>query len=488
MLKKSDPDVIQSYLEDNSGLTGGHAEFVAIPESESEISDFLKSSNSPVTPSAGGTGVTGARIPFGGAALSLEKLNKIIEIKKEPDGGGYAVLQPGVILENLELALDKEGLLYPPDPTEKTAFIGGNVATNASGGRGFKYGTTRDYIRRLRIVLSTGEVLDIKRGKIFADGKFEIELPERGWTCFPIPKYVMPKVKNAAGYYSKRGMDFIDLFIGQEGTLGVVVEIEVRLLQKPEGTFDYIAFFSRDEDALRFASEARKTRAKGVKAASLEYLDFNSLEFICEKYSNIPKDARAAIFFEQEVTAETEGLLMESWSELLEKHHASLENVWFATDEKKKKEFYDLRHSIPEKVNEIIKRTGFSKVGTDLAVPYENFKEMMRFYRQKLEPSGIKYIIFGHIGESHMHVNILPKSKEEFEKAKLIYVELVKKALSLGGTVSAEHGIGKLKHRYLEMMYGKEGLLEMAALKKALDPKCILGLGNIFPIELLRGT
>ncbi|MCX5727081.1 MAG: FAD-binding oxidoreductase, partial [Candidatus Saganbacteria bacterium] len=371
----------------------------------------------------------------------------------------------------------------------KTAFIGGNVATNASGGRGFKYGNTRDYVRRLKVILSTGEILDIKRGEIFANGSFDMELVGRGRVVFPIPKYIMPNVKNAAGYYSKNGMDLIDLFIGQEGTLGVVTEIEVRLLPKRGDTFDCITFFSHDSDAINFANEARRisleARAKDIEAASLEYADVGALALLREKYTNIPKGACSAIFFSQETTEKTEDPLIDSWSKLLEKHNAILDNVWFATDEKKKKEFHDLRHSIPESVNEIVKRTGFPKTGTDLAVPLERFSEMMRSYREKLDPSGIHYVIFGHIGECHMHVNMLPKSAEENEKAKSIYIELVKKALSLGGTVSAEHGIGKLKHKYLEMMYGRSGLIEMAALKKVLDPKCILGLGNIFPGELL---
>jgi len=125
------------------------------------------------------------------------------------------------------------------------------------------------------------------------------------------------------------------------------------------------------------------------------------------------------------------------------------------------------------------------KVGTDIAVPDDRFKEMFGFYKEKLTSSNINYVIFGHIGESHMHVNMLPETEEEFKKSRLVYMDFVKKAVSLGGTVSAEHGIGKLKHAFLEIMYGKDNLKQMAELKKSLDPACILGLDNIFSKELL---
>ena len=137
-------------------------------------------------------------------------------------------------------------------------------------------------------------------------------------------------------------------------------------------------------------------------------------------------------------------------------------------------------------VNDIVKKNKMPKVGTDIAVPEDKFREMLGFYREKLASSGIDYVIFGHIGESHMHVNMLPGTEEDFKKSRLIYTDFVKKAVDLGGTASAEHGIGKIKHHFLEIMYGKDNLKQMALLKRSLDPARILGLDNIFPKELLK--
>jgi len=144
-----------------------------------------------------------------------------------------------------------------------------------------------------------------------------------------------------------------------------------------------------------------------------------------------------------------------------------------------------LRHGVPEAVNEIVKKNGFPKIGTDIAVPEEGFAKMFDLYKSTLKARGISYLIFGHIGECHLHVNMLPSSEEEYDLSKKIYLEFVQMALRLNGTVSAEHGIGKLKHEYLEKMYGRKGILEMASLKMMLDPNSILGIGNIFPKEML---
>ncbi|MBU1007278.1 MAG: FAD-binding oxidoreductase, partial [Candidatus Omnitrophica bacterium] len=156
-----------------------------------------------------------------------------------------------------------------------------------------------------------------------------------------------------------------------------------------------------------------------------------------------------------------------------------------ADSEKERENLKEFRHALPEMINEIVKKNKLPKVGTDIAVPEKAFPEMFRFYREKLSSSKIDHLIFGHIGESHMHVNMLPKTEEEFSQSRSVYMAFVKKAVSLGGTVSAEHGIGKLKHAYLEAMYGKKAIEEMAMLKKSLDPACILGLDNIFPKTLL---
>ncbi|MCX5687617.1 MAG: FAD-binding oxidoreductase [Candidatus Omnitrophica bacterium] len=482
MIIKTDADIIKGYFEDYSGLLGGYADRVILPENEKEARDILleaSAKNIPVTISGGGTGVTGARIPFGGWVIATEKLNKIIDINKD---SLTATIEPGVRLSDLENELSKKGLTYLPDPTEPNAFLGGTISTNASGARGFKYGPTRNYIKRLKVLLSTGHIIDIKRGDYFIKrgSVFQLKLKDKEMNI-RIPDYSMPDIKTAAGYYIKDDMDLLDLFIGHEGTLCFILEVDIALGEKPEEIMSFFSFFSSEDDAINFVKDA-----KTYMAMSLEYMDSNSLSLLRIKYPNIPKCAKGLIYFEQDYKKEFESEIIDLWTKLLEKHNALMEDSYFADSDKERAKLKELRHALPDSVNEIVKKNKMPKVGTDIAVPDKCFKEMLKFYKEKLTSSGIDYLIFGHIGESHMHVNMLPRTEEEFKKSRLVYMEFVKKAVGFGGTVSAEHGIGKLKHQFLEIMYGKNNLKQMALLKKSLDPSCILGLDNIFPKELLK--
>src|SRR5919106_4963138 len=197
---KSNPDAIESFLSDASFIRDGHADRVVFPETVEEVSEVLAAANRgpiPVTVSGAGTGTVGGRVAFGGIVLATDRLNRIKSIVRE-DGGGYAVAEAGVILADLQRAVDHEGLLYPPDPTERGCFLGGTVATNASGARTFKYGPTRRYVNRLKAVLASGEILDLGRGENRSDFIRKI----------PLPTYHSPATrKNASGYFIAPNMD-----------------------------------------------------------------------------------------------------------------------------------------------------------------------------------------------------------------------------------------------------------------------------------------
>ncbi len=176
---------------------------------------------------------------------------------------------------------------------------------------------------------------------------------------------------------------------------------------------------------------------------------------------------------------------MTGWLSLLEQHHSLDESSWFATNEQEQAKLREFRHALPVLMNEWFARHRQRKVSTDMSVTDEAFAEMLNFYQSTLQASNLRYTIFGHIGDNHVHVNILPANEEEASKAREIYLRFVKKAIELGGTISAEHGIGKLKREYLRQLYTDENLREMAALKRAFDPSGILGRGNIFSEEYL---
>lgn len=481
MQTKTNPDEIESFVSDASFIREGHADRVVLPESVEEVSEILASANRehvPVTISGAGTGTVGGRVAFGGIVLATDKLNRIKQIVHE-ERGGFAVVEAGVVLADLQRAVDQESLLYPPDPTERGCFVGGNVATNASGACTFKYGPTRNYIRRLKVVLASGEVLDLRRGELRADERGRIRLGKS--VEVQLPHYRMPATrKNATGYFVAREMDAVDLFIGSEGTLGVICEVEVKLLPKPEGLLSGVVFFANEADVL---ASVREVRAH-VDARAVEFFDEESLRFLREKYPTIPAEAVAAVFFEQETTAETEDAVLNQWLELLDQHHA-LADSWFATNEQDQAKLREFRHQLPVLMNEWFARYRQRKVSTDMSVPDDAFPGLFRLYKETLHSSGLRYTIFGHIGDNHVHVNILPRDEAEGARAREFYVKFLKYAASVGGTLSAEHGVGKLKRDYLQLFYSDEQLREMASLKLALDPNGILGRGNIFSEQLL---
>lgn len=536
MITKTNPDEIESFLADASHMRDGTAERVVFPENAEEIAEILTAATRdkiPVTVSGAGTGTVGGRIPFAGIVLATDKLNQIKSICHE-DPGGSAVVEAGVRLADLQRFAESENLFYPPDPTERSCFVGGTIATNASGARTFKYGATRNYVRRLKVVLATGDLIDLRRGELRADASGRISIPldspanaggagKRRSLEAQLPTYQMPRTrKHAAGYYVAPGMDVLDLFIGSEGTLGVIVEIEVALLPKPEGLLSGVVFFSDEEKLLAFVREARslsldnRRAAEGgrlapliekalevtvrysrqsatdegstqnlIDARALEYFDSESLQFLRQKYDTIPTSAVGAIFFEQETTPATEDSLMTEWLALLEQHEALAESSWFATGEADQAKLREFRHALPVLMNEWFARHQQRKVSTDMSVPDEAFADMLRFYQETLRASGLRYTIFGHMGDNHVHVNILPRDDHEAAQAREIYLQFLTRAAAIGGTLSAEHGIGKLKRDYLRLFYTDEHLRQMAALKRAFDPAGILGRGNMFSEELL---
>ncbi len=494
MQVKTQRDEFENYLIDASNLPGGYADKLFIPATAGEIAEILKEANEKkisVTVSGARTGTVGGAIPFGGWIISLEKFNKIKEI-----GENFAVVESGVTLTDLQNAVEAKHFFYPPDPTEWSCQLGGTVATNASGARSFKYGATRNFVRKIEVVLADGEIINLKRGEFFAkDGFIEIETKNSTKIKAKLPTFDAPNVrKNAAGYFSAKNLDAIDLFIGSEGTLGIITEVELGILPKPEAFFSGIVFFENETDLLNFVGEARKLSfdsrddetESGVDASLIEYFDERSLKFIGEKFPEVPASVKGAIFFEQETTAENEDVLLEKWNALLEKHSADTETSWFTTNDLDRERMREFRHALPVAVNERVVKNKQKKIGTDMAVPDECFASFLRFYKQKLNESGLEYVIFGHIGDNHLHANILPKNDAEAATARHLYGRFIAQTIMLGGTISAEHGIGKLKSKYLYVQYGERFLNEMAELKRAFDPHGILSRGVMFDAKFLQ--
>ncbi len=445
-----------NYLVDASGFTG-FAERLFVPTSEEEVTAILKnavSTGTTVTISGAGSGLTGGRVAQGGWILSLEKFTSLeIEV-------GFARVGAAVSLMDIRDAAAKTRQFYAPDPTEIMASIGGTIATNASGSRSFRFGSTRRHIRALRVALLTGEVIEYRRGD-----KVDFDVP-----AIPFPD----TAKFTAGYRLQPGMDWIDLFCGSEGTLGVILEAEIALLPIPNNLFAGVVFFDSDEQALEAVDEWRCISDLRM----LEYFDRNSLELLRSRYPETPPDAAAALLIE------AEGEDVEGWEARLEASGALTESSWFALTAKDRERFRAFRHAFPEVVLATVRQRGFMNMGTDYAVPIDRNREMMAYYRERLdEELPGHYAIFGHIGEAHVHVNMLPATQLESEKAAALLTDFAQHAVKLGGTVSAEHGLGRRKASLLALQYSPEQIAAMVSVKCRFDPSWILGRGTIFSVK-----
>ncbi|ABL64867.1 FAD-binding oxidoreductase [Chlorobium phaeobacteroides] len=491
MIFKNDPASIQSFLEDTSNIRTGATPGVYFPENAADIAGLLKEAahlQRRYTIAGNGTGTTGGRIPDGSYVISMQNLRSIGEIRELTPTEALITVEAGALLEDIQKKTQHTGWLYPPDPTETLCFIGSTIANNSSGSRSFKYGPTRNHIRRILAVLPEGDILNLTRGEIVADrnGMFHLDLPVAGQVTFSRPDYPMPATsKHNAGYYSREGMDLVDLFIGSEGTLGVIIEADLILIREPEKFFSCMIFFQDIDDLFRFVAAIKQPEAI-VSPRVVELFDENSLLFLQKQYPNIPHDVKGAIFIEQETTRNDEDHHLEAWLELMERHRALSDASWVALDRKAQQELTAFRHALPILVNEWLSKQQESKISTDMAVPDSVFRELFDFYTETCRKNGFAYIIFGHIGNAHVHLNILPRNRDEFMHAKKLYLDFVDKVLKLGGTLSAEHGIGKLKAEYLVRMYGEKGIQEMATIKKSLDPFLVLNIGNLIPVSYLK--
>ncbi len=491
MIIKREKDLIEPYLTDASNYQGEASELI-FPENAEELSSVLADcyeSGTSATISGGRTGLVGACVPEGGVVVSLEKMNEIIEINEKEK---YAILQPGVVISDFVEELNQRKLFYPPYPTETASLIGGNVGANSSGALTFKYGATRDYVQSLDLVLANGDRIHLDRGEVKeSNGALKLKTESGKFYQVEIKDVEMPSSsKNAAGFYMKKGLDAIDLFIGSEGTLAAISRVKVSLLKAPEKLISGLAFFEDYDSTLEFVEKLReKSKAnnakdyRGVKDIAsrvIEFFDENSLSILKENYSQVPKEAKAAIWFEQEYVEENEDAILNEWYKLISEKTQLADSTIIAMNDNDRADLAEMRHLVPTTVQERIAHRNLKKEGTDTAVPDKNFRDYFNFTTTEIKKLGLEYYIWGHIGNSHLHANLLAGDKEGIRKIYDFYELCVKEALKYKGTVSAEHGIGKLKKKYLKMMYDKEVIDAFKRAKLSLDGKNILGRGNLF--------
>jgi len=509
----------EDFLRDESRRMGA-AETISFATSADDVRRALAEAAARgvcVTVQGGRTGITAGAVPDGGHILNLSRMNRITGLREDREGKRFLLrVQPGVLLTDVRAAVQArefktdgwsaeslaalEALraaghhFFPPDPTETTATIGGMISCNASGACSFLYGPTRNYVERLSVVLADGTLLDLPRGRFHAEGRgFSLVAGGRALEG-RLPSYTLPRVKSAAGYYAADHMDLVDLFIGAEGTLGVLVEAEVALIPAPAFIWGVMAFLPSDTEAIRYVRRVREGPGS-VGAAAVEFFDRRALELLARARKDraafaelpaTPAGSAAAVY--TEFHAGNEDALTDTVSALAEIIAAcgGDENAtWIADTARELDRMHTFRHAVPEAVNLLIDERrraspGLTKLGTDMAVPDDQLEEVLLLYRGGLEGAGLEYVMFGHIGDNHIHVNILPRDQAEYERGRALYLAWAKEILAMGGTVSAEHGIGKLKVAMLREMYGERGIAEMRAVKRVFDPEFRLNRGNLF--------
>jgi D-lactate dehydrogenase (cytochrome) len=311
-----------------------------------------------------------------------------------------------------------------------------------------------------------------------------------------LPGVQSPGVKNAAGYYVRSGMDIVDLFIGSEGTLGIFTSLTLKIVREPGEVLALFSFFPGEAEALDFSGLIRDLpREETGFIMAAEYFDRASLKLIRREREErgilkdlppFPLESGTGVYTElaAESGTEMEGLLAET-AGLLNTAGGDIGKTWTGEGWNGIGQFKELRHAVPEGINRRIDRVrrrepGITKLSTDLAVPEDNFRKLMTLYRTDLERTGLEGIIFGHIGDCHVHVNIIPETLKEYASGKELCRQWADAAVSMGGTVSAEHGIGKLKREFFRIMYTREDLEKFRKIKEVLDPNQILNRGNIF--------
>lgn len=440
----------------------GSAERAFAPSTVEELQEVCREAASQkisLTIAGAGTGLTGAAVPDGGWVISLNRFRKL-EI-----GNGSARCGVGVSLQELQDEAAKTGQFFGPNPTEYSASIGGIISTNAGGARSFRFRSVRHHVKGLEVTFLNGETRWLRRGDL---------------VDFPYKTLRQPATtKNSAGYFLEPNVDWINLLSGSEGTLGIITEAELTLLPVAPAILSGVVFFRTDEDSLNAVDEWRSV----PNLRLLEYLDFPSLEFMRPISEDIPAGARAALLVEQDLSSETDDEV-DRWVDRLTEHNAFVEESWFGLSAQDRERFRAFRHTLASTVVDRVRRAGLPKIGTDFAVPLDRSRDLIAYYRQRCEsvfPG--KFLIFGHIGDANVHLNVLPDTPEEAARGEEIMLEFADYAVKLGGTVAAEHGVGKNKRDLLKLMYAPEEIDRMKAVKRHLDPDWLLGPGTIFERE-----
>ncbi|MBQ2967257.1 MAG: FAD-binding oxidoreductase [Clostridia bacterium] len=431
------------YAHDELGSIEKMPEVLVRVHSTEEISAVMKLAferSIPVTVRGSGTGLVGAAVPVeGGILLETTQMNKILELDTE---NMTVTVQPGVLLMELAAFAEENDFLYPPDPGEKSATIGGNISTNAGGMRAVKYGVTRDYVRTLTVVMPNGEIV-VLGGKV---------------------------AKNSSGYSLK------DLVIGSEGTLCIIAEAVLKLVPLPKVSVSLLVPFPDMKSAIEAVPKIIRTK---VTPTAIEYMSRDTILFsesyLGKKFPDTKNDAYILLTFDGNTDEQVEAD-MKCVADLCLEIGAL--DVYIVDTEERKKAVWSARGAFLE----AIKASTTEMDECDVVVPVNKVDEFIKFTHKLAEELNVRIPSFGHAGDGNLHIYICRDALEQSDWEKVLTVafdRMYEKAKELGGLVSGEHGIGYAKKEYLKDLYGNTPIALMQGIKKVFDEKNILNPGKI---------
>ncbi|MEP6914073.1 MAG: FAD-binding oxidoreductase [Acidobacteriota bacterium] len=503
------------HLEDAAHYPGGHASGVVFPRAAEEVAAILQGATA-VLPIGAQSSLTGGATPMGELILATSRMTRVLDVSAT-----HVTVEAGATLAAMQEQLAAAGAWFPPAPTFTGACAGGIVSTNAAGAATFKYGSTRQWVDALAVVLADGTILHIRRGEHLArDGRFRLDT-RTGPVAIPVPSYVMPEVaKQSAGYYAAPGMDLVDLFIGAEGTLGVVTEVTFRILSPaPQSSLALIpcATGAAALEMVRLLRDQsretwRTSDPAGIDAAAIENMDARSIAILREdgadlsNHVTLPAGTAVALLVQLELPPETTAA--DSYDQIeralsgdapdtalvrfcrLLDARGLLDATELALpgDRRRAAQLVAIREAVPAGVNQRVgtaKRdidARIEKTAADMIVPVERFAEMLDVYRRGFESRGLDYAVWGHISDGNVHPNVIPRSYDDVRRGKDAILEFGREVARLGGSPLAEHGVGRnpVKQTLLRQLYGDTGIEQMRAVKRALDPDWKLAPGVIF--------
>ncbi|MGL5357324.1 MAG: FAD-binding oxidoreductase [Cetobacterium sp.] len=487
-------DKYEEYLSDESKFKG-YADSISFPNSLDEVKKIVEEMNKSkkqITIQGSKTGICGGCVPLAGHILNLKNFNKILDFS-EINNNYILTLEPGVTLTELNEYLQKKfskkssqnlqkEYIFPIQPTEKSATLGGIISTNAKGITSEYYGSIKDYLEEVSLLTIDGEILRIKKDSNITDLKSNSELAIESIETY---NKIFKENKNVS---------LLQTIIGSEGLFGIIVELKIRVVQKISNQWGLL-FNMNDIDQLNFINEVRNLDSKKLGIVTMEYFDDNSLKILSsmkdtnKNLQELPlfKDINKSLIY-IEVHTETDEEIEETAATIMElafEAGCEEDSMWALSENDGIEKFRDLRHFMPELINMKISEAKknselIHKLSTDMYFEMKDISENINYYKNSCKNENLDFYIFGHTLGNHLHVNIIPKNEEEMKKSKLLFLSWIKNSKLDINSVFYEHGIGKIKLNQLQNLVTDKDLEQLNILKSYFDKNRILNLGNKF--------